>query len=247
MLSGRLIDVRQCDGGVEYRAEDDALLSSYFRLETMSRPSGTSSPAVTRRSPSCSRSTGTCASEPDRWECVVAYICSVERIRVSVDTEALGDRVDVRCTFPTVEREAGEEGLEKLGLGLDKHAKIVAAARHSRGERTWPTAAGGGQDATDGLLRDRAQGRLHRALRPRQGMHRWVRRAMEDRYFPDGVSSDEMLPGTTSGTTPGTPISAQRDAERPARPEPHDLVTRSRGDVVLTDVVGGEGGPRSAM
>ena len=40
---------------------------------------------------------------------------------------------DARRTFPTVERilDVGEEGLEKLGLGLDKHAKIIAVAGKS--------------------------------------------------------------------------------------------------------------------
>ena len=148
VLSGKLIHIRQCGGGVEYRADSDldALLGSYFRLNDdvaaiwgeLSRSDKTIRELIEKHGHVRLR------RQPDRWECMVAYICSanksVEVIRTSVEkvAEAFGDRIeldgDVRRTFPTVERilEAGEEGLEKLGLGLNKHAKIIAAARQIR-------------------------------------------------------------------------------------------------------------------
>ena len=76
--------------------------------------------------------------QPDRWEYVVAYICSakksVEAIRNSVDkvAEVFGERIDfhgdVRHTFPTVAcvLKAGEKGLEGLRLGLEKDRTILA-------------------------------------------------------------------------------------------------------------------------
>ncbi len=252
VLSGRLIHVRQCDGGVEYRADSDldALLSSYFRLDDdvaaiwneLSRGDETIAELLEKhRHVRLSR-------QPDRWECVVAYICSanksVEGIRVSVEkiAEAFGDRVelpgDVRCTFPTVERilEAGEEGLEKLGLGLDKHAKIVAAARQiSRGELdlaylSQPQVAyaearmrlmgcyGIGPKIADCIALF-ALDKLDAFP-----VDRWVRRAMEDRYFPDGVSSDETLVmwardhfGDYAGYANQLLFHAQRDADNRAR------------------------------
>ena len=186
--------------------------------------------------------------QPDRWEYVVAYICSakksVEGISASVEeiAEAFGDRLelggDVRRTFPTVERilEAGEEGLEKLGLGLNKHVKIFAAARQiSRGELR---------------LRHLSQPQVHYVearmrligcygVGPKIAdcialfaldkmdafpVDRWVRRAMEDRYFPDGVSSDETLVmwardhfGEYAGYANQLLFHAQRDADNRAR------------------------------
>ena len=252
VLSGRLIHVRQCDGGVEYRSDSDldALLSSYFRLDDdvaaiwneLSRGDETIAELLEKHRHVRLR------RQPDRWECMVAYICSanksVEGIRVSVEkiAEAFGDRVelpgDVRCTFPTVERilEAGEEGLEKLGLGLDKHAKIVAAARQiSRGELdlaylSQPQVAyaearmrlmgcyGIGPKIADCIALF-ALDKLDAFP-----VDRWVRRAMEDRYFPDGVSSDETLVmwardhfGDYAGYANQLLFHAQRDADNRAR------------------------------
>ncbi len=252
VLSGRLIHIRQCEGGVEYRSDSDldALLSSYFRLDDdiaaiwdeLSRRDETIRELREKHRHVRLR------RQPDRWECVVAYICSartsVEGIRTSVEeiAEAFGDRVelhgDVRRTFPTVERilEAGEEGLEKLELGLDKHAKIIAAARQiSRGELD---------------LRHLSQPQVRYAearmrligcygIGPKIAdcialfaldkmdafpVDRWVRRAMKDRYFPDGVSSDETLVmwardrfGEHAGYANQLLFHAQRDADTRAR------------------------------
>ena len=252
VLSGKLIHIRQREGGVEYRADSDldALLSSYFRLDDgitaiwdeLSCGDETIRELLEKHGHVRLR------RQPDRWECVVAYICSartsVEGIRASVEkiAGAFGDRVeldgDARRTFPTVERilEAGEEGLEKLELGLDKHRKIVAAARQiSRGELD---------------LRHLSQPQVHYAEARMRLMgcygvgpkiadcialfaldkmdafpvDRWVRRAMEDRYFPDGVSSDETLVmwardhfGEYAGYANQLLFHAQRDADNRAR------------------------------
>ena len=252
VLSGKLIHVRQCESGVEYRADSDldALLGSYFRLDDdvaaiwceLSRRDKTIRELLKKHGRVRLR------RQPDRWECVVAYICSanksVDGIRASVEkiAEALGDRIeldgDVRRTFPTVERivEAGEEGLEELGLGLDKHAKIVAAARQIRdGELDLPHLSqpqvryaearmrligcyGIGPKIADCI----ALFALDKmAAFP---VDRWVRRAMEDRYFPDGVSSDETLVmwardhfGEYAGYANQLLFHAQRDADNRAR------------------------------
>ena len=126
--------------------------------------------------------------QPDPWECTVAYICSatnnVARISKIVEKIAakLGRPIELereeRHTFPTPEivLEAGVEPLAKLGLGLQRHSRIIAAAERIRDGRTGAApsvAAAGvlcrGQTATDGLLRNRAQGcRLHFTLRSGQ-------------------------------------------------------------------------------
>ena len=79
--------------------------------------------------------------QPDPWECMVAYICSsnnnVAHISMIVEkiAEKLGQPVEldgkVRHTFPTPEvvLNAGVGSLEELGLGLNRHSKIVAAAQ----------------------------------------------------------------------------------------------------------------------
>ena len=85
--------------------------------------------------------------QPDPWECVVAYICSatnnVSRISTIVEkiAETLGRQLrldsEVRHTFPTPDAvlEAGVDPLKQLGLGMDRHTKIVAAAERIRDGR----------------------------------------------------------------------------------------------------------------
>ena len=252
VLSGKLIHVRQCESGVEYRADSDldALLGSYFRLDDdvaaiwceLSRRDKTIRELLKKHGRVRLR------RQPDRWECVVAYICSartsVEGIRASVEkiARAFGDRVeldgDARRTFPTVARilETSEEGLEKLELGLDKHVKMVAAARQIRdGELDLPHLSqpqvhyaearmrligcyGIGPKIADCI----ALFALDKmAAFP---VDRWVRRAMEDRYFPDGVPSDDTLVtwardrfGEHAGYANQLLLHAQRDADNRAR------------------------------
>ncbi len=252
VLDGRLIHVRQRDGGVEYRADSDAdaLLSSYFRLDDdvaavwdeLSRRDGTIGALVEEHGHIRVR------RQPDRWECLVAYICSanksVEGIRTSVEkiAGAFGERVeldgDVRRTFPSVESilEAGEERLATLGLGLDKHSRIIAAARRiSAGELD---------------LRYLSQPHIPYAearirLMGSQGIgpkiadcialfcldkleafpvDRWVRRAMEGRYRRGVGIPDETLAiwgrdrfGKYAGYANQLLFHAQRDAANRAR------------------------------
>ena len=145
VLAGNLLHVRQTSGGLEYRAGNDLdnLLRRYFRLDDDLDAVRAEIAAVdayvgelAERYPSLR-----VLRQPDPWECMVAYICSannnVARIHEIVETIAaqLGQPVEldgeVRYTFPSpvAVRDAGEEELAKMRLGLDRHAKIVAAAK----------------------------------------------------------------------------------------------------------------------
>ena len=151
VLDGKLVHLRQVDGDVEYRAHSDldTLLHSYFRLdddvsaihadlsardEKMAR--------LVRKYPHLR-----VLRQPDPWECMVAYICSatnnVNRIGAIVEkvAETLGHEVELdgelRHTFPTPDEvlQVGLKPLEELGLGMDRHSKIVAAADRIRDGR----------------------------------------------------------------------------------------------------------------
>ena len=145
VLDENLIHIRQNDRGVEYRAHTDldALLISYFRLDddTDAIYAGISSrddrvAGLVKEYPHLR-----ILRQPDPWECMVAYICSsnnnVKRISNIIEAIAvkLGKPVELdgeaRHTFPTPEMvlRAGVGPLEKLHLGLDRHRKIVDAAR----------------------------------------------------------------------------------------------------------------------
>ena len=148
VLSGNLIHIRQINRGVEYRADSDldALLRSYFRLED-------DIDAIHADIACRDDKVATLVKKypylrvlrhPDPWECTVSYICSannnVARISKIVEkiAEALGRQVDldgeVRHTFPTPEMviKAGVGPLTELTLGLDRHSKIIAAAKRIR-------------------------------------------------------------------------------------------------------------------
>ena len=144
MLSGDLVHIRQNGHRLEYRADSDLseLLTSYFRLdedidavyECLSSIDGKVASLV-KEYPGLR-----VLRQPDPWECTVAYICSananIAKITGSVEAiaDALGRELklgdEVRRAFPTVEEIlcAGEDRLEKLSLGLDRHKKIVSAA-----------------------------------------------------------------------------------------------------------------------
>ncbi len=145
VLNGHLIHIRQSNGGVHYEAHSDldALLRSYFRLaDNMDAIyAGIAShddkmAGLVKEYPYLR-----IMRQPDHWECMVAYICSsnnnVGRISMIVEkiAEKLGQPVElggeVRHTFPTpkVVLNAGVGLLEELGLGLNRHSKIVAAAQ----------------------------------------------------------------------------------------------------------------------
>ena len=247
VLDGKLIHVQQCEGGVEYRADSDvdALLSSYFRLddnvaavwEELSRHDGTIRALVAEHGHVRLR------RQPDRWECMVAYICSantsVEGIRTSVEkiARAFGERIklggEVRHTFPTVERilEAGEEGLATLGLGLGKHARIIAAARRiSAGELDLPSLSQPGIPYAEARMRLMSSHGIGPKIADCIALFsldkleafpvdRWVRRAMEDRYGQGVGVPDEALAiwgrdrfGEYAGYANQLLFHAQRDA-----------------------------------
>lgn len=144
VLDGHLVHVRQIDGALEYRADAnlDTLIVRYFRLDDDIE-------AILAEISRDGRIAGLVAKyphlriirQPDPWECTVAYICSannnVRRIAESIEkiAERLGRPIELgddrRHTFPTPEvvLDAGEEALAGLKLGLNRHRKIVAAAR----------------------------------------------------------------------------------------------------------------------
>ena len=146
VLDSNLIHLRQVGLRLEYQANTnlDALLRRYFptrrgyaryftstlqhRIETLSRLTADYQHLRLLR-------------QPNRWECMVAYICSannnVKHISAIVESIAanFGERLeldgDERCSFPTPDMvlDAGVERLKELCLGLDRHSKIVAAAK----------------------------------------------------------------------------------------------------------------------
>ena len=145
VLSGNLVHLRQAGGFLEYRAEEDLadLLRRYFRLDDDLIRQRAELAAVDGRIAELARKHRylRVLRQPDTWECVVAYICSannsVARIGKIVEMMAgqLGHPVnlgsDVRHTFPSPAAvlEAGEGKLAKMQLGLNRHAKVVAAAK----------------------------------------------------------------------------------------------------------------------
>ena len=144
VLDGNLLHVRQVSGGLEYRAENAPtdLLRRYFRLDDDLDSARAELAAVDARIGELVERYPylRVLRQPDPWECMVAYICSannnVARIGEIVETIAarFGQRLEldgeVRHAFPSPAiLKAGEEKLAKMRLGLNRHAKIVAAAK----------------------------------------------------------------------------------------------------------------------
>ena len=145
VLDGNLVHLRQVGSVLEYRADEDIadMLCRYFRLDDDLDSARAELAAVDRRMAGLVKKHPylRVLRQPDPWECTVAYICSannsVARIHEIVETMAgqLGHPLelgsDVRHTFPSaaVILEAGEEKLAKMQLGLNRHVKVVAAAR----------------------------------------------------------------------------------------------------------------------
>lgn len=147
VLSGNLLHIRQVKGGVEYRADSDLgdLLQSYFRLDEDIAAiradlahSDENLAGLMEKYPYLR-----VLRQPDPWECLVAYICSVKntvkRTGVHVESVAeLGHEVNLegetRHAFPTPREilAAGEAQLGALELGLDRHSKIIEAAERIR-------------------------------------------------------------------------------------------------------------------
>ncbi len=145
VLDGHIVHLRQRGDTLEYQAHTnlDTLLTSYFRLDedidAIYSDLSSGDPYIaylTRTYPHLR-----VLRQPDPWECTVAYICSatnnVQQIKKKVEAIAvmLGEEVElngnVRHKFPPPERilEVGPERLEDLRLGLNRHQKIVWAAR----------------------------------------------------------------------------------------------------------------------
>ena len=144
VLRGNLIHARKMAVGIEYRASRDLdyLLKGYFRLDEniedihadLSYRCGTVAQLV-KRHPYLR-----VLRQPDRWECMVAYICSatakIEDIAAKVERIAdefgCAIRLDgeQRSTFPSPASllDAGEDRLADLRLGLKRHEKIIDAA-----------------------------------------------------------------------------------------------------------------------
>ena len=144
VLRGNLIHIRQNSDSLEFLAHSDLseFLASYFRLdedinaiyEHISSIDGRIA-CLVKKYPGLR-----ILRQPDPWECTVAYICSansnIDKITKSVESiaGALGQKLElcgeVRRAFPTVEEilHAGESPLKELGLGLQRHKKIIAAA-----------------------------------------------------------------------------------------------------------------------
>ena len=213
VLDGNLIHVRQVGTLLQYRVNSDldALLRYYFRLddninavhsELSARDKNIA--GLVKKYPYLR-----VLRQPDPWECTVAYICSaannVNRISAIVESvaERLGDQLEldgeVRNAFPTYDMvlEAGVEPLANLGLGMDRHSKIFAAAQRIRDGRL---------DLHRLMQPDVCYAEAKRRLMGCYGIgdkvadcislfaldkpeafpvDRWVERAMA-RYFPDG-------------------------------------------------------------
>ena len=146
VLAGNLIHIRQIDNTLEYKSHSnsdlDDMLRSYFRLDI---DIDEIYDCISNRDKKVRKLVKAnrwlrVLKQPDRWECMVAYICSprsnVPSIRGMVETIAwtLGDPIeldgDVRFVFPTWKTVlcASVEPLEELRLGLDRHSRIFAAA-----------------------------------------------------------------------------------------------------------------------
>lgn len=147
VLKGNLIHMRQNGCVVEYMTDSGAnlndLLHSYFRLDDcidaiykdISSRCDTVAQLV-EKYPS-----QRILRQPDRWECMVAYICSANKniLDIRRNVESMACRIgkplelngETRHAFPTPEMvlAAGVGPLEELRLGLDRHCKIIEAAK----------------------------------------------------------------------------------------------------------------------
>lgn len=145
VLDGNLVHLRQAGGFLEYRAETDLadLLGRYFRLDDDLDSARAELAAIDGRIAGLVEKHPylRVLRQPDLWECMVAYICSANNsvVRIGKIVEMMAGQLghpvnlgsDVRHTFPSpaVVLEAGEGELARMQLGLNRHVKIVAAAK----------------------------------------------------------------------------------------------------------------------
>ncbi len=145
-VGGRLIKVRNCEGGIEFRskpAEESlaAAVRHYFRLDQDIAAVHNALREDDKLRGLVDEYGGMRILRQDPWECLVAYICSqnnsVKRITEIVNTlaECYGEphTLDgVNCdSFPSAERLAkvDEQELEPMRLGLSREKRILAFAR----------------------------------------------------------------------------------------------------------------------
>ena len=156
VLDGNLIHMRQNDRGVEYITDSNSnvndLLHLYFRLdddmddiyEDISRRCDTVAHLV-EKYPS-----HRILRQPDRWECMVAYICSAnKKIQdISKTVESIACRIgkplelngETRHTFPTPEMvlAAGEGPLKEVWSGFKSiPRRIIAAAERIHNDKLY--------------------------------------------------------------------------------------------------------------
>ncbi len=209
-LGSEPVSLRQVAAGVEVRSADgarDAMLEAlwrYLRLDD-------DLPAIyrrLRRDPllveSVDRHSGLRILRQDPWECLVAFICSTQSNlpRISRTQEAIADALGsvttldgvVRSAFPTPEAVAGagEERLRALGLGY--RAAFVARTAEAVASGTVDLEALRSAPYADARVRLMA---LHGvgekvadcvllfSMEKLESfpIDRWVRRAVEERYF----------------------------------------------------------------
>ena len=147
VLGGNLVHLRQAGGVLEYRAQEDVadLLRTYFRLDDDLDSARAELAAIDGRMAGLVEKHRylRVLRQPDPWECMVAYICSANNsvVRISRIVEKIAGQLghpvqlgsDVRHTFPSAAAVLeAEEKLAQMQLGLNRPAKIVAAAQRIR-------------------------------------------------------------------------------------------------------------------
>jgi N-glycosylase/DNA lyase len=209
-LGADLVALRQVDDGVEVRCLDRARSTILGRVARYLRMDD-DLPAIyrrLRRDPhlawSIEQHPGLRLLRQEPWECLIAFICSTQSNipRISRIQEALADAMGTAATldgvtrsaFPTPEAlaGAGEERLRGLGLGyraafVARAAEVVATGRL----RLDALAEASYQDARAALMSVHGVGEkvadcvLLFSMDRMESfpIDRWVRRAVEERYF----------------------------------------------------------------
>ena len=239
VLGGHVVHVRRVDGGLEYRAGENlgSLLGSYFRLddELDAIWGDLTARDETLRKLHVQHGHVRLRRQPDRWECVVSYICSANK-------SVAGVRASVR------EDRGGARGARRAWWRPPPRVSLGGA--RARGRRGGSRGAGAGprQAPEDRRRRAGDRGRTPRLEElARPGVHygearlrlmgcegigpkiadcialfaldkldafpvdRWVRRAIRSRYFGGRVPSDQKLVAwrcEPSGRTPATRTSS---------------------------------------
>ena len=258
VLAGNIVHLRQCGDILEYRAHAnlDFLLTSYFRLDqdidAVYSDLSSGDPYIaylTRAYPHLRL-----LRQPDPWECTVAYICSannsVERISEIVEAiaRAIGEKTElagnIRYKFPSPERvlEAGVEPLRDLRLGLDRHNKIIEAARRvcegkldlqrlSHPDTSYAEARRHLMDCY-GIGAKIADCIALFSLNKLQAfpIDRHIEKALVTHYFPPGSSKPKSLPkwvqdyfGEYAGCAAQLLFQSQREPSEPKHMRPHPV------------------------